>query len=58
MAQNMVVMESQIVLKKDDLAPDFELLGVDDKKHSLASYKDYDAVLVIFMCNHCPYVKA
>lgn len=54
----MVVMESQVVLKKGDLAPDFELLGVDDKKHSLASYKDYDAVLVIFMCNHCPYVKA
>lgn len=54
----MVVMESQVVLKKGDLAPDFELLGVDDKKHSLASYKDHDAVLVIFMCNHCPYVKA
>ena len=54
----MVVMESQVVLKKGDSAPDFELLGVDDKKYSLASYKDYDAVLVIFMCNHCPYVKA
>ena len=54
----MVVMESQVVLKKGDSAPDFELLGVDDKKHSLASFKDYDALLVIFMCNHCPYVKA
>jgi peroxiredoxin len=55
--QNMVVMESQVQLKKGDSAPDFELLGVDGKKHSLASY-DADAVLVIFMCNHCPYVKA
>ena len=54
----MVVMESQVVLKKGDSAPDFELLGVDGKKHSLATYKDHDAVLVIFMCNHCPYVKA
>lgn len=54
----MVVMESQVQLKKGDKAPDFELLGIDDKKHSLASYSSYDAVLVIFMCNHCPYVKA
>jgi peroxiredoxin len=51
-------MESQVVLKKDDSAPDFDLLGTDDKKHTLASFKDYDALLVIFMCNHCPYVKA
>jgi peroxiredoxin len=54
----MVVMESQVQLKKGDMAPDFELIGIDDKKHSLASYSDYDAILVIFMCNHCPYVKA
>ena len=53
----MVVMESQVQLKKGDKAPDFELMGVDDKKHSLSSY-NADAVLVIFMCNHCPYVKA
>lgn len=54
----MVVMESQVVLKKGDSAPDFELLGVDGKKHSLATYQNHDALLVIFMCNHCPYVKA
>lgn len=54
----MVVMESQVQLKKGDKAPEFDLLGVDDKKHSLASYSNYDALLVIFMCNHCPYVKA
>jgi peroxiredoxin len=54
----MVVMESQVVLRKGDMAPDFELLGVDGKRHSLATYKDYEALLVIFMCNHCPYVKA
>jgi peroxiredoxin len=54
----MVVMESQVQLKKGDSAPDFDLFGVDDEKYSLASYNSYDAVLVIFMCNHCPYVKA
>jgi len=54
----MVVMESQVMLKKGDPAPDFELLGIDGKKHSLARYEDYEAMLVIFMCNHCPYVKA
>lgn len=54
----MVVMESQMALKTGDSAPDFELTGIDDKKYSLSSFKDYEAVLVIFMCNHCPYVKA
>jgi peroxiredoxin len=54
----MVVMESQVTLKKGDKAPDFDLLGVDNKRHSLASYASHDALLVIFMCNHCPYVKA
>lgn len=54
----MVVMESQVVLKKGDKAPDFELLGIDDKKHTLGSFEKYDGVLIIFMCNHCPYVKA
>jgi len=54
----MVLLESQIKLKTSDSAPDFELIGIDDKKHSLNSYKDYQGLLVIFMCNHCPYVKA
>jgi peroxiredoxin len=54
----MVLLESQIKLKTGDKAPDFELLGVDEKNHSLNDYKDYEGLLVIFMCNHCPYVKA
>jgi len=54
----MVLLESQIKLKAGDKAPDFDLLGIDDKKHSLNDYKDYTGMLVIFMCNHCPYVKA
>jgi peroxiredoxin len=54
----MVLLESQVKLSTGDLAPDFDLMGIDDKKHSLHSYKDYEGLLVIFMCNHCPYVKA
>lgn len=39
-------------------APDFELPGVDDEVHHLARYlENYRAVGVIFMCNHCPYVR-
>ena len=30
----MVLLESQIKLKKGDIAPEFELLGIDDKKHN------------------------
>ncbi len=54
----MVLLESQIKLKTGDKAPDFNLMGIDDKRHSLQDYNDYDGLLVIFMCNHCPYVKA
>ncbi len=39
-------------------APDFELPGVDGSVHHLARYlKKFRAVGVVFMCNHCPYVK-
>lgn len=54
----MVLLESQIKLKPGDKAPNFELLGIDDKKHSISDYRNYEGVLIIFMCNHCPYVKA
>lgn len=39
-------------------APDFNLPGVDGKNYSLKSFKNSKALLVIFMCNHCPYVIA
>ena len=54
----MVLLESKITLKTGDSAPDFSLKGVDDKIHSLESYTGSKGLLVIFMCNHCPYVKA
>lgn len=39
-------------------AHDFHLPGVDGKMYSLESFKDKKVLAVIFMCNHCPYVKA
>ncbi len=44
--------------QKGSLAPDFSLLGVDDKRYSLKDFKDAKALVVVFMCNHCPYVIA
>ncbi len=38
-------------------APDFRLPDTNGKTVSLADFKDQPALLVIFMCNHCPYVK-
>ena len=54
----MVLLRSEVVLRTGDRAPDFNLLGIDDKKHSLSEFNEYPALLVIFMCNHCPYVQA
>lgn len=39
-------------------APDFDLPGVDGKTHSLSSFGDKPVLVVIFSCNHCPYVRA
>jgi peroxiredoxin len=38
------------------LAPDFRLMGVDGKTHSLAEIKGAKATIIVFACNHCPYV--
>ena len=37
-------------------APDFDLPGVDGKDYSLASFKSAPLLVVVFSCNHCPYV--
>lgn len=37
-------------------SPDFDLPGVDGKRYSLASFKDAQVLVVVFSCNHCPYV--
>ncbi len=37
---------------------DFSLKGIDDKFYSPNDFKEKDILIVIFKCNHCPYVKA
>jgi peroxiredoxin len=40
-------------------APDFRgLPGTDGKEYSLADFKGKTALVVVFSCNHCPYVQA
>src|SRR5450755_73232 len=39
-------------------APDFKLIGVDDKTYSLASFKNAQVLVVVFTCNHCPTAQA
>ena len=38
-------------------APDFRLPDTDGSLVSLADFESHKGLLVIFMCNHCPYVK-
>ena len=38
-------------------APDFSLLNVDGRIVSLGDFANAPALLVMFICNHCPYVK-
>jgi peroxiredoxin len=45
-------------LKIGSSAPGFNLPGVDGKTYNLDSFKDKKGVIVVFSCNHCPYVQA
>jgi peroxiredoxin len=39
-------------------AVDFKLKGVDGKYYDLNSLKGPNGLLIMFICNHCPYVKS
>ncbi|WP_130470343.1 thioredoxin family protein [Candidatus Magnetaquicoccus inordinatus] len=39
-------------------AADFSLPGVDGKEHALADFAAAEVLVVMFICNHCPYVQA
>ena len=38
--------------------PDFNLIGVDEKMWNLEKCMGSNGLVVIFICNHCPYVKS
>ena len=55
----MTLKESELdVLEEGEPAPDFELRGVDGDTYSLDDFAGYEALLLVFTCNHCPYAKA
>lgn len=52
-----MVKTASTMLSLGTQAPDFSLPNVDGSTVSLADFKDAPALVVIFMCNHCPFVK-
>ncbi|MDF2379222.1 MAG: thioredoxin family protein [Candidatus Gracilibacteria bacterium] len=53
----MALLESLSLPLGSDLIP-FSLPDPDGNQHDSSDYKDRKALVVIFMCNHCPYIKA
>lgn len=51
-----LVMSCYDILRKGEKAIDFSLKGIDGKSYSLGSFTNAKALLILFMCNHCPYV--
>jgi len=54
-------MALQIPAIEDELgkiAPDFSLPGIDGKTYGLSDVAGKNGTIVVFICNHCPYVKA
>ena len=54
----MVKTESSNTLKTGQPAPQFSLRGIDGNTYSLENFSESKTLVVVFMCNHCPYVKA
>lgn len=45
-------------LKIGDSAPDFDLVGIDEEKHTLKNYAEADLLMIAFLSNHCPTSQA
>ncbi len=53
----MVALETPEV-NKNWLAPKFNLLGINGEYYTLDKVKKDKGLVIAFICNHCPYVKA
>ena len=53
-----MVLKETPVCNFGEKAIDFELRGIDGKTWSLADCAGKNGTLIMFICNHCPYVKA
>ena len=58
MAGSLFAAEEHPTLATGASAPDFSLLGIDGKTYTLASFKDAQVLVIVFMCNHCPTSQA
>lgn len=45
-------------MKVGTKAPSFQLWGADEKEYMLENFQGKQVLVIIFMCNHCPYVLA
>ena len=54
----MSLKRSKEKLGKGSKAPNFELRGVDGKSHGPEDFKEYEYLLIVFTCNHCPYAQS
>jgi peroxiredoxin len=52
-----MVRTASTMLPLGTAAPDFDLINFDGTKVCLQQFQGKKALVVIFMCNHCPYVK-
>lgn len=52
-----MVKTASTMLPLGTTAPDFSLVNVDGRTVSLSSLPKSPATVIVFMCNHCPFVK-
>ena len=52
----MPVVLSTFELKFNNMAPGFELPDARGKMHSLRNYAGKNGTVIVFACNHCPFV--
>ena len=52
-----MVKTASTMLPLGTTAPDFSLVSVDGNTYQLSDFQSADALVVMFICNHCPFVK-
>ena len=52
-----MVKTASTMLQLGTRAPEFSLSNIDSSVVSLADFADKKGLLVVFMCNHCPFIK-
>lgn len=52
-----MVKTASTMLQLGTMAPEFSLSNIDSSVVSLADFADKKGLLVVFMCNHCPFIK-